>query len=63
MRQLTPCGAWWNRKKHLCEAGFGWDDNPRHNKGVYSTLSLRHIESSKFNNLSLERSNGRCPGV
>lgn len=44
-------------------SGFGWDDNPRHNKGVYSTLSLRHIESSKFNNLSLERSNGRCPGV
>ena len=42
---------------------LGCDDNPRHIEGVYSTLSLRHIESSKFNNLSLERSNGRCPGV
>ena len=45
------------------QSGLGWDDNPRHIKGVYSTRSLRHIESSKFNNLSLERSNGRCPGV
>ena len=44
-------------------SGLGWDDNPRHIKGVYSTRSLRHIESSKFINLSLERSNGRCPGV
>ena len=44
------------------QSGLGWDDNPRHIKGVYSTRSLRHIESSKFNNLSLERSNGRCPG-
>ena len=45
------------------QSGLGWDDNPRHIKGVYSTRSLRHIESSKFINLSLERSNGRCPGV
>ena len=44
-------------------SGLGWDDNPRHIKGVYSMRSLRHIESSKFINLSLERSNGRCPGV
>ena len=35
MRQLTPCGAWRNRKTYLCEAGFGWDDNPGHNEGVY----------------------------
>lgn len=45
------------------QSGLGWDDNPRHIKGVYSTRSLRHIESSRFINLSLERSNGRCPGV
>ena len=45
------------------QSGLGWDDNPRHIKGVYSMRSLRHIESSKFINLSLERSNGRCPGV
>ena len=45
------------------QSGLGWDDNPRHIKGVYSTRSLRHIESSKFINLSLERCNGRCPGV
>lgn len=41
MRQLTPCGAWLDRKTYLCEAGFGWDDNPRHIEGVYSTLCLR----------------------
>ena len=44
------------------QSGLGWEDSLRHIEGVYSTLSLRHIESSKFNNLSLEHSNGRCPG-
>ena len=26
------------------QSGLGWDDNPRHIKGVYLTLCLRHTE-------------------
>ena len=59
-RQLTPCGAWWNRKTYLCEAGFGWDDNPRHIEGVYLTLCSWLSETSQLSLSCHELSNGRC---
>ena len=64
-RQLTPCGAWWNRKTDLCEAGLG---------GTIIQDILKAFTYVKFNVHSetweisrymycLEHDNGKCPWV